>query len=191
MASLMTTVLPGDFCCIPISGPVGTLISIGEWLNGSAFGNYDHAEIYVSMPDANGPHGYTFGAYPGGAALVALPCPPEQLSGALWSSGHIQLTNEERAAIVANALSLKGTPYSALDYFALAGHHFHLPVPLLRHYIASSKHMICSQLVDYVYSESGVNLFTDKRWPGFVTPADLSVVIKSNGSGVTYARTNI
>lgn len=176
---------PGDFACVPVAGPVGKLISFGEWLNGSAFGDYDHAEIYVGMADSNAPLGYTLGAYPRGASLVPV---PENQDGWLWSGGHLMLTDPERSLIVSNALALKGIGYSSLDYFALAAHHFHLPVPLLREYIASTKHMICSQLVDYVYMESGIHLFTDGRWPGFVTPADLAVVIESNGSGVSYAR---
>jgi hypothetical protein len=173
-------VTPGDFCCIPISGSVGKLVSIGEWLDGSGFTDYDHAEIYVGMPDTAGPYGYTFGAYPGGAKLIALPCIPDGLPDALWSTGHISLTTGQRDAIVINSILLTGTPYSSLDYFALAAHRLRLPVPLLKNYIASTKHMICSQLVDYVYSGSGVHLFTDGRWPGFVTPADLAEVILSD-----------
>jgi len=164
--------LPGDFAVIPVRGPVGTLISIGEWLNGSAFGHYDHAEIYVG-------NGQTLGAYPGGAALVPVPLVQE---GWLWSTGHIPLTNSERDIIVSNALACQGIPYGALDYFALAAHHFHLPIPGLKHLIGKS--MICSQLVDYVYMESGVHLFNDGRWPGYVTPADLAEVILSNGAHV-------
>jgi hypothetical protein len=184
---MVSNVQPGDFCCVPISGPVGKLISLGEWLDGSGFTRYDHAEIYVGMADANGQHGYTFGAYPGGATLVPLQQPAQQLSGALWSSGHILLTPDQRTLIVNNALALKGTPYSSLDYFAIAAHRFNLPLPLLKEYVASTKHMICSQLVDYVYMESGIHLFNDGRWPGYVTPANLAVVIENNGAGIQHA----
>ncbi len=44
-------------------------------------------------------------------------------------------------------------------------------------YVASSKHMICSQLVDFVYMQSGIHLFNDGRWPGYVTPADLASLL--------------
>lgn len=160
---------PGDFAVIPVSGPVGTLISIGEFLDGSGFTDYDHAEIYVG-------NGQTLGAYPGGAALVPLPGQDQQ-QGWVWSSIHITLTDKQRTDIVANAMACKGTPYSALDYFALVAHRFHIPVPLLQEYIGSSKQMICSQLVDYCYMKAGVHLFNDNRWPGYVTPADLAEVI--------------
>lgn len=167
-------VQPGDFAVIPVSGPVGKLISIGEFLDGSGFGDYDHAEIYVG-------NNQTLGAYPGGAALVDL---PQDQSGWLWSTGHITLTDAERTAIVANAMECKGIPYSSLDYFALAAHRLHIPAPLLKEYIASTKHLICSQLVDLCYNNAGVHLFNDNRWPGYVTPADLAAVINSNGRGI-------
>lgn len=165
---------PGDFICLPIAGEVGKLISIGEWLNGDAFGRFDHAEIYVGMADPNAPLGYTMGAYPGGARLYPVPGNQE---GWLWSSGKIALTDAQRAAIVLKALSCKGVPYSAADYFALAAHRLHIPAPHLKEYIASSGHMICSQLVDWCYMEAGVHLFEDGRWPGYVTPADLAALI--------------
>jgi len=164
-------VLPGDFAVIPIAGPVGKLISVGEWLNGSAFGDYDHAEIYVGMADPNAPYGYTMGAYPGGARLC--PVLPRQ-KGWLWSSGKLDLTADQREQIVRNALACKGIGYSAADYFALAAHRLHVPVPGLREYIKDSGHQICSQLVDWCYMKAGVQLFADGRWEGYVTPADLA-----------------
>ena len=175
--------LPGDFAVIPIKGTSGMLISIGEWLNGSAFGDYDHAEIYVGMADKKAPYGYTMGAYPGGAGLRNVPA-VEYQHGWLWSTERISLSPERRSAIVSNAMACKGVPYSALDYFALAAHRLHIPAPLLKDYIASSKHMICSQLVDYVYMNSGLHLFADGRWPGYVTPADLAQVILNYGRGI-------
>jgi hypothetical protein len=171
------TVLPGDFCCIPIHGPVGTLVSVGEWLDGTGFSHYDHAEIYVGNPDKNGPYGYTISAYFEGAHPVPCPCPPEEMPGALWSSGKIELTDQQRKSIVWWAYHMVGTDYSGLDYLALAAHRFHLPIPFLKWYIGRTKHMICSQYVDFCYDAAGVHLFEDKRWPGYVTPADLAELI--------------
>lgn len=169
---------PGDFSCLPISGQVGKLIRVGQWLNGSGFRNYEHAEINVGDPEGVSPQplGYTMGAYIGGAALVPI---PGNQDGWLWSTGHIPLTDTQRAVIVQTALGLKGTPYSALDYFAIAGHRLHVPDPggVLRDYIGDTRHMICSQLVDYCYMQAGVHLFNDGRWPGYVTPEDLANVI--------------
>jgi hypothetical protein len=165
---------PADYAILPIAGAAGKLISIGEWLDGDGFGTYDHAEIFVGGADANAPLGYTMGAYPGGATLVPVPANQE---GWLWSSGHISLTDDERAKICSLALACKGIPYSSLDYFALAAHRLHIPAPYLKSYVASSKHLICSQLVDLCYCDAGVHLFNDGRWPGYVTPADLANLI--------------
>jgi len=175
------TVQTGDFCCIPISGEVGKLIELGQWLDGDGFSDYDHSEIYVGYATyPNAPFGYTIGAYPGGAAMKPLPCAPQLLPQSIWSSqADFGLTNQSRAAIVSWANSCIGTPYSSLDYAALVTHRLHIPVPGLREYIATSDHMICSQLVDYVYMKAGVNLFTDNRWPGYVTPGDLANLIRS------------
>jgi hypothetical protein len=166
----------GDFCCVPISGPVGLGISIGQWLAGDRFGFYDHAEFYVGEPDAAGPFGYTIGAYPGGARKVALPCRPAELPGSLWSSGLIELTDAQRLKLVAWAQHVvdEKIGYSFLDYAAIIAHMAHLPVPGLREYIDSTRHMDCSQVIDAGELFAGVHLFDDRRWPGYVKPADLS-----------------
>lgn len=160
--------LPGDFFVTSVTGQVGFLISFGEWLNGSRFGHWDHAGVYVGG-------GQLVEAEPGGARLAGL----DEYQGRpiAWSTGHVALSVEQRAAVVAAARARIGTPYSAADYFAIAAHRFHLPVPWLRSYVASSKHLICSALVDKVYQDAGVHLFEDSRWDGYVTPADLADLI--------------
>jgi hypothetical protein len=174
----LTLPRPGDFCCVPVSGATGLGIEIGQWLDGDKFQPYDHAEIYTGQPDGAGPHGYTIGAYPGGAARRPLPCPAARLPGSLWSSGLIALTAAQRAGIVTWAHAHLGTPYSFLDYAALTAHRLHMPGRWLRRYIASTGHEICSQYVDAAYAAAGVHLFTDGRWPGFVTPGDLAGVLQ-------------
>lgn len=171
----------GDFVCVPMGGDSGKLIRVGQWLNGDGFGNYEHSEILVTRNQ-------TFAAYPGGAAFQSL-APASFQDGWLWSSDTIgkQLTSTQRAAIVRTALSLKGVPYSPTDYFAIAAHRLHLPgAILLKDYVGSTNHLICSQLVDYCYMKAGIHLFTDGRWPGYVTPEDLANVILNPGS-VRYA----
>jgi len=165
---------PGDFVVVKVEGVVGNLISFGEWLNGNGFTDYDHAEIYVGG-------GQTLGAYPGGARL--RPVPPAGLPQ-LWSTGRIELTADERSKIVSAALACQGIPYSPEDYFALAAHRLHIPAPGLKDYIADSGSMICSQLVDFCYDCAGVRLFSDGRWAGYVTPADLAYRI-SHAEGIT------
>jgi uncharacterized protein YycO len=159
---------PGDFAVTSVVGPVGFLISLGERLNGSRFGHWDHAFVYVG-------DGQLVEAEPGGARLAGL----DEYQGrpVLWSTGHVELTDEQRQAIVGAARAVIGTPYSALDYLSIALAHFHVRPSWLKRYIASNKHMICSQTVDYCYQQAGVHLFDDGRIPGDVTPADLASLI--------------
>lgn len=164
----LTVANPGDIGVTSISGGVGKLITVGEWLNGNKDDKYDHAFIYVG-------NGQVVEAEPGkqGAWLGNV---VNYMDGRplAFSTGKLSVDPSVSLEIVNIALSLVGTPYSFLDYLAIAAHRFHLPVPGLKSYIASSKHMICSQLCDYVYQQAGIKLFTDGRWDGYVTPAALA-----------------
>jgi uncharacterized protein YycO len=160
--------LPGDFFVTSISGQVGFLISLGEFLNGSRFGHWDHAGVYVG-------DGQIVEAEPGGARLAGL----DEYAGrpVAWSTGHIELTDEQRQAVVGAARSFIGVGYGWKDYWALALWHFRLRVPWAKHVMASRTSMICSQLADAAYQAVGVHLFSDGREPGDVTPADLAALI--------------
>lgn len=171
--------LPADFCCVPISGEVGLAVEVGQFLDGQKFQPYEHVEVYVGLPDAAGPHGYTVSAYPGGHGRRPLSCAPAKVPGSLWSSGLIDLDDGQRQLIVSWALDHQDVGYSALDYLALAAHRFHFPVPQLRSYIESTRHMICSQFTDAAYQAGNVQLFPNKRWNGYVDPMDLAELLES------------
>lgn len=170
---------PGDFCCVPVSGPVGFGITVGQFLDGDRFQFYDHTEVYVGQADAAGPYGYTVSTYPSGPGKRALPCAPAKLPGSLWSSGLVDLTGTQRVDITAWALAHQDTGYSLADYGALALHAVHVDAAWLRAYIAGTERMICSQYVDAAYRLNGVQLFSDRRWPGYVKPGDLSGLLLS------------
>ena len=155
---------PGDYGCTPRPGPVGAMIRAGEWLNGDAFSQYQHAFVWTD-------DGMIVEAEPGGAVEVPF---HYDLEACAVSS--LPLTGLERTAIVRAARSYIGTPYSVADYFALAARRLHIPARGLREYVASSHHMICSQLTDRCFLDAGVHLFQDSRWPGYVTPADLAAL---------------
>jgi hypothetical protein len=174
---------PGDFCCKPISGPVGVGITVGQWLDGDRFQFYDHTEIYVGQADDAGPYGYTVSTYPNGSGKRALPCQPAQLPGSLWSSGLIDLTGTQRVDITDWALAHQNIDYAFIDYGALVLHALHVPAPGLRAFIAGTGHMICSQYVDAAYRLNGVELFPDKRWEGYVKPGDLAKLLQSRIPG--------
>lgn len=71
-----------------------------------------------------------------------------------------------------------GVGYSFLDYQAIAMHAYHIPAPGLKGYIASTGHQICSQLGDQCRQDAGDHLFSDGRWPGYVTPLDIALLLQ-------------
>jgi cell wall-associated NlpC family hydrolase len=183
-------VQPGDFAAVVMHGPGGPLIRAGEWLNGDGFGNYEHALVYAG-------DGWIVQAMPHGAQRVRRY--PLVQPGDLWSTGVIGLKPGERTLIAAAANRYADWPhvegrapvgYSALDYVALAMRRLRIPAPGLRSFIGSTGHMICSQLVDQCYADAGVHLFSDGRWPGYVTPAALADVILRSGQQAARADAN-
>jgi uncharacterized protein YycO len=146
-----------------MGAPAAKWIRLGQWLNGDGYENYEHAFVFVGTGIVE--------AEPGGAKLHTLSEYPA--TGIDWSTGHFDLTSTQRTAIVKAALGYVGTPYSFADYGALVAHRLNLPLPFLKTFVQTSKHMICSQLVDQCYQDAGVHLFTDGRWPGYVTPGSL------------------
>lgn len=154
-----------------MGGDSGKLIRFAQWLNGNGFSNYEHARIYIG-------DGMIVEAQPGGARKA--PWSPDDHG--LWSTNLVVLSDIQRDKIVKAALGYVGTPYSAADYFAIAAVRlkFGVLVPYLHEYVQSSKHMICSQLVDQCEQDAGVKLFRDGRWPGYVTPGALEELLVSN-----------
>ena len=162
--------LPGDFAVVSMGGQGGALISAMEEIAYDHSTHWDHAFIYVGG-------GMIVQAEPAGAQKVPLGA----YQYTIWSSGILFPTGPERAAIVASAekSAAQKTGYSYLDYAAIAAHRFHLPVPGLKDYIGATGHEICSQLVDQCWLDGGYHLFTDGRWPGFVSPYDLGMMLQA------------
>ncbi|MFF4603388.1 hypothetical protein ACFY12_11645 [Streptomyces sp. NPDC001339] len=158
-----TPPLPGDIGLTQISGTTGRLIRFGQWIIGDGSADYEHAFLVL-------PGDRLLEAQPGGSRIRSL---PRYADGEVLYVCPAGLTEQRRAGICAAATRYIGVPYSFLDYLAIAAHRFHVPVPGLRRYIASTRHMICSQLVDQCYLDAGVHLFADGRWPGYVTPMSL------------------
>jgi cell wall-associated NlpC family hydrolase len=153
---------PGDFFLVAISGRVGLLIKVLQWLNGDGWTGFQHAGILLD-------DGTVLEAEPGGARIA----PVSEYDGSDITYSSWDLTDAQRASVVAVARTQVGVPYSALDYLVLALHRFHIQAPGLRARIATSKRAICSQLCDQIYHAAGLNMFTDGRYPGYVTPGDL------------------
>ncbi|WP_405927885.1 hypothetical protein OG554_03550 [Streptomyces griseus] len=156
------TPLPGDFALTRIEGITGRLVAAGQALVGDA-APVQHAFVYVG-------NGMIVQAMPSGAELIRL----EEASPVVqWSMGRFDLTRRQRDQIKWYATGLVGTPYSFLDYASIALAHYRIRPAWVRDFVASTGHLICSQLVDEVYLRAGVHLFDDGRLPGDVTPGDL------------------
>jgi hypothetical protein len=187
-----TTIGLADFACVPMPGLAGFGVSLGQLFAGAwRWTHYDHVLLYDGwwpdtpspnplqylVPDSRGelgPGHYVFEAMPHGARRRKLDGLPEQIEGALWSTGIITLTLEQRYNIRNQVTQRLGTPYSAADYFAIGLHRLHIPAPGLRDYIEDDGHEQCAQLVDTMYDCAGEHLFTDGRWPGYVDPWDMA-----------------
>jgi uncharacterized protein YycO len=155
---------PGDFGLVSIEGGVGFLIRLGQWLNGDGFYNYEHAFIYIGNDQI-------VEAQPGGAVISQL----EEYDGRpiMWSTGLVPLTDAQRAAIVEEAVSEVGTPYSFFDYLAIALYRIGIKHPGIANRVEKSNHLICSQLVAKDYQDGGA-FFVDIMPPYLVTPGKLT-----------------
>lgn len=158
---------PGDFAVIRSQGDIPALIRAGEVMIDGR-GTWNHALICVAV--GNGLP-VIVEAEPGGALKRPWHYQDAQHE---WSAGTYELTGSQRLALVKAANSYVGTPYSFADYAAIAARKYAKPFSVpLRAFVADSRHMICSQLVDRCYQDAGIHLFNDGRWNGYVTPGDL------------------
>jgi len=69
------------------------------------------------------------------------------------------------------------TTYSWSEYLYLALAHWGWRTKWIQNRIKSSGHLICSQLVDQVYNDAGIQLFADGRISEDVTPGDLARIL--------------
>ncbi len=161
----MTTSAPpaGLIGLVPVKGGVGKFIEFGQWINGDGFKAFEHA--FITLPG-----GLILEAEPGGAVIRPL-----HYTTVHWCYGLYKLlpphTTDTEIAHIGE--TLKGTPYSFLDYAEIFAHRVHLWTPWLKAQIATSGHQICSQMADEFYLRLRAHVFLDGRWPGYVTPLSL------------------
>jgi hypothetical protein len=163
---------PGDIGLVAIPGTGGKLIRALQWANADGWSEWQHAFTCVGW-------GKVIEAMPGGARQA--PVGHYNEDEILW----LRCPPQYGVAVAQAALGMIGTPYSFLDYGALALHRFRIPAPHLRAYIETSKHQICSQLADRAALLGGWYIFDDGRWPGYVTPNDLVRVALAQSRDIT------
>lgn len=162
----------GGLVLVPASGWTGFGIALAQLSCGKP-SRYAHSAVLVStdgqLVEAE-PHGARIGhieAYPD-ARICDLPV--LDAPGALGSRAALR----DRIRAVALRHAEQKTPYSFLDFLAIAALHWKLPSARIRAYVKSRGHMQCAQLVDSVYRAAGIHLFQDDRLSGDVMPADLA-----------------
>lgn len=175
----MTAPLPGMIGLTQVHGQIGLGIRLGQWFNKNGFENYEHSFLYLG-----GAANTILEAEPGGARFRSL---NEYTSDSIYWCTNIYNLILHGSAIpslipsYAGYISMYtaaehyiGTPYSFLDYDALLMHRLHINVPGLKEYIATTDHMICSQMcADFYKKKLKTNIFTDGRWEGYITPGSL------------------
>lgn len=166
----MTTPLPGDFFITATYGSrLDRLLAfLIRWGTDSPV---NHAGIFLgdnSICEAE----------PGGARIST-----GFYDNCIWSTGHIDLTDDERTRIVYQAKLMRGVPYSWLDIVAITLAQKRLGGRInsnswIAKRISSDKTLTCAELVDRVYNLAGIQLFKDGRLPGLIAPADLYNLIE-------------
>jgi hypothetical protein len=163
---------PGDFAVVDTGTRSPMLIRLTRALSRGGFTMFNHAVI-CSRVRRDGTV-YVVEAMPGGAKENVWRYDDHDH---LWSTGIVKTSREAGRA----ALKYVDRPHSWLDYAAIAAHASHVRALGLRRYIASSRHLIGSQLVDRAELDAGVHLFADRRWRGYVRPSDLADLILGVG----------
>ncbi len=168
---LMTMPRAGDFAVVDTGVRAPRLTRLAKALSRGGFMMFDHAVICSRVRRGTV---YIVEAMPTGARENVWHYDDHDH---LWSTGIVKTSAKAGKA----ALAYVDKPCSWADYAAVAAQAWHLWAPGLRHYLASTKHLTSSQLVDRAELDAGVHLFTDRRRRGFVRPADLAELILKVG----------
>lgn len=172
---------PGSFFLSRQSGRGGRLVAAAQSLVRGA-STYTHSGLILD-------NGQVLEGRPGGARIRTLesvlnagpilicdrPVREYVLTHAFADAmpGEVELWI--RLRVVQAARRMEGVPYSWLDYVAIAMAEWRVPGwQLVRRRVETSQRLICSALVDRVYSYAGIALFNDGRLCGDVTPWDLA-----------------
>lgn len=170
---------PGDVGFTNIGGAAGALIWAGQNIVDATTkeeSRFKHVLVVVSAAGTDRPYrdpARIVQAMPSGAECI-------EIGQEHWTSDFVYIRPrysphgmEMAERVAEKAMNYVGTPYSFLDYVAIAGLHAGVQNGPVRRYVTTSKHMICSQLADQSMSDAGWHVFDDGRLPQDVTPAAL------------------
>lgn len=146
----------GDYGCVQTNGIVGFLIQLGTLTK------YNHAFIYLG-------DGEIIEATPRHGVIIS---PVTNYKNIAWNM-HEPKTDEQREALVVQALTHLGDRYSFLAFLAIAMRILHVRSPKwLCVHLDKSKNEICSELVarDYRACEFAVE---GQRPDYYISPSDL------------------
>jgi uncharacterized protein YycO len=153
----------------PKLGDYGVVATGGFWprvIRLVTRSSVNHAVLYIGS-------GQIVEGEPDGARIVDW---REYGDAVRWSS--VQLTRPQREAIAAWGRKHEGTPYNWIDDLAIGlVDVFGWAPKFLRDRLKSTDRLMCSQLVDAAYDAAGVDLFTDGRPVGGVSPGDLAELL--------------
>lgn len=188
MITSLADLRPGDLGFGPIGGAAGLIAKAGQLLLGERvrLGRVSIDHVFVVTEAATLVSGLSSTWNPV-MAVEALPGGAKEVSIAdRWTDRYAYVRpnypgTEWCGALVAEkARAMVGTPYSFLDYLALAARERHLSSWLpdaiedrIAQRVLSSGHMICSQLADQALTRAGYQVFDDGRLSQEVTPGAL------------------
>lgn len=178
---------PGAFGLSRIGGVTGWFVLLAQVLTGRV-SQWTHA--FLVLDD-----GMVIEAMPGGARIVSIAdrlnhkevvfCDaPVRRRVEQYRADIADLTDDPefwaalyeedlRRCIVEIGRCFDRIPYSFLNYPSMGLLWLGIRPRWLREWVASSRHMICSQLVDEVLTRAGCTVFTDRRLSQDVAPGDL------------------
>jgi hypothetical protein len=173
-------VRPGDFGLVHDRSNAGLAIGAAEFLDEVAQGHWRRAKRSSLYRHAFGvekidPDGtvHAVEAWPGGARRNTYRANDPDI---LWSSGHFDLTDQQRDLVVGWWVEHLGDRYAWDAYLRQAAVRLHVPFApaALARQIEQRHEFLCSQYVDCGYQAAACQLFADKRAPYDVAPSDLA-----------------
>jgi hypothetical protein len=193
---------PGDVMAGPIGGVVPGLfpVAAGQLLLAPSearrtlpqWWNWRHAAVVVSSCTDWGAPSESYLGWKPPKLVQAMPSGAEEIVMTYarhWTGDYFYIRPAYEGPqwdIVAYAARrYVGRPYSFADYAAIAAHRLRYGQgyaaledrDALARYVADSKRMICSQLVDQALTDAGWHTFTDGRLPQDVMPAELACAL--------------